>query len=193
MALTQGSKITASDMNALKTRVKAEMARRKYYNSLADYTGDFSAGAASVAAGNKALKSHFNETVGYINKIKATGISSDKIYAIKAASDALAVYEARAINASVNDCSAQCTGLCISQCSNTCTGGCSGGCNTTCTGGCNTTCTGGCSTGCSGSCTNGCSGCSGCGSGCKNNCADYCGGGGNGCQNSCTSGCANWS
>ena len=37
MALTTGSKMTASDINALKARVKAEMQRRKYTGSLTGY------------------------------------------------------------------------------------------------------------------------------------------------------------
>lgn len=46
MALTAGNPITSADIIALKNRVKAEMARRKYTGSLASYATDFSVSAA---------------------------------------------------------------------------------------------------------------------------------------------------
>ena len=151
-----------------------EMARRQYYGSLASYAGAFT---QSAAAGQLARISHFNETIGNINRIRSTGISSDLIYAFAAASNSLSIYENRAPTASVNDCSGYCTGLCISQCSTGCKNGCSGGCGS------------GCSSSCTGSCTNSCA--QWCGEGCDNYCATSCGGS-NGCRNSCTSGCAEW-
>ena len=48
MALTAGSIITASDFNALKTRVNSEMARRKYTGSLTGYNT-----SVTVSAGGK--------------------------------------------------------------------------------------------------------------------------------------------
>lgn len=49
MALTAGSIITASDFNALKTRVNNEMERRAYTGSLTSYNT-----SVSVASGGKA-------------------------------------------------------------------------------------------------------------------------------------------
>ena len=165
MALTQHSKIMSSDIIALKNRVKAEMARRKYYGSLASLNTNFSNSANS---GDQALLTHFNETIGHINYINATGISSDLIYAISAEASQLGVYENRGITSSTNDCTYLCRGLCVSKCDTTCSG---------CGSGCASTCSGNCSGWCEDSC--------------DNYCADSCGGS-NGCKNTCTSGCANW-
>ena len=58
MALTQGSQITASDINALKARVKAEMNRRKYDGSLTGYAGTSYDFTTVPAAGVKASAEH---------------------------------------------------------------------------------------------------------------------------------------
>lgn len=49
------------------------MARRKYQGSLAAYNTAFSVSANS---GYLAKIAHFNETVGNINRIKATGVTA---------------------------------------------------------------------------------------------------------------------
>ena len=166
MALSQNNPILSSDITNLKARVNREMARRQYYGSLANYNQNFT---NSANIGNSAKLTHFNETVGYINLIKATNISSDKIYDIAAAVTALGTYEARAADATVNDCSGYCTGLCISQCS---TAVCKSGCGSSCSN---------CSNDCSAWCRNSCD------LSCSNSC-----GGSHPCQQTCTSGCANW-
>ena len=137
MALTAGNAITASDMNALKSRVNAEMARRKYSDngvSLATWNRAFT--VTPVAGSTTAIISQFNETVGYINKIKSQGISTDFIYAIQAASTNLTNYANRPIYSNKTDCSSGCTGLCYTTCSstckNTCGEACYARCNTTC-------------------------------------------------------------
>lgn len=76
MAYTAGSNATSSDIKSLKTSVNAEMARRKYSASgpsLASYNDSFS----NPAEVRDTIKiEHFNKTVGYINKIKATGLTA---------------------------------------------------------------------------------------------------------------------
>ena len=159
MALSANHEVTSADITALKNRVKAEMARRKYSSngpSLASYKGDFSVGAGS---GDITKAAHYNETVGYISKIKAiSGLAAsvaagDIMYAIQAASTRLATDEAKGVHDNSTTCSSGCTGLCY----------------TTCSGGCRSGCTGGCSSGCSG-----CSNCGGCDWGCSNGCIDHC-------------------
>lgn len=190
MALTQNNPILASDINALKNRVKNEMARRNGVGSLAGYAGSW-----SVSSGTRADAKHYNETVGYIAKIKAvSGLASSVssgniIYAINAASTRLSSNEGYSKTANSTDCASSCTGLCYTQCTGGCRGctSCSGcsSCTGTCVGGC-TSCTScsGCS-GCSG-CSDACSGCTGCTScsGC-----DGCTGCGDSCQNWCNQAC----
>lgn len=175
MALTAGSLIESGDIISLKTRVKAEMARRNATGSLASFATNFT---DSASIGDLAKASHYNETVGYIAKIKTvTGLNDavnagDLIEAIDAAATRLTSNEAYSKTASSTDCASSCTGLCYNTCTGTCRGcsSCSGSC-TSCSG-----CSGGCTScsGCSGGCTS-CSGCSGC-SGCTNSCASWCGG-----------------
>lgn len=60
MALSQNNIITASDINALKDRVKAEMKRRKYTGSLTTYasaTYDYNSSTAP-ATGRSILAEH---------------------------------------------------------------------------------------------------------------------------------------
>lgn len=161
MSLQQGSAILSKDIIAFKTRVKAEMARRKYKDSLASYATDFTNPANK---NNLAKLSHFNETVGFINLIKATGIQSDAIKNISAADVALANYEDTPVTSASTDCTgSSCRGLCYTTCSGGCKSGCKNGCESSCTG----KCKGGCS-----SCSGGCAGT--CGAACSKTCADVC-------------------
>ena len=58
MSLNQGSTILASDIKALKARVKAEMLRRKYTNSVATYGGTSYDYTTTPAVGVRALVEH---------------------------------------------------------------------------------------------------------------------------------------
>lgn len=160
MGLGKENKVTASDINALKNRVKTEMGRRQYATptSLASYNGNFTTAAT---AGTKIVSSQFTQTVGYINYIKPTGVSSGKLYALSAAATALSTAEGFAVDANSASCDGgKCQGLCYTNCSSGCRNGCSTGC------------TGGCKSGCQGSCTATCR--SGCDNGCDNNCGYDC-------------------
>lgn len=187
MAYTTGSILSSNDIKDLKARVKAEMGRRKYTGSLESWATDFTYPAN---AGDIIKLEHFNETVGYINKIKDTGLTAERnklIYEIDAAVTRLASNEDRSLNhmtdSSGTDCASSCTGLCQTACS----GGCRG-CSGTCSGSC-TSCSG-CSGSCSGSCS-GCSGCSGSCSGSCSGCSGSCSGGCSGCGNACHGWCNN--
>lgn len=176
MGLSVHSTITSVDILELKARVKSEMARRKYKNSLSHLNTNFS---VSANVGDKAMMAHYNETVGYINLIQPTGVSNDLIRALDTASAIL--NNSRAVDITVNSESCaydQCRGACYTTCSE----GCRTGCSSSCGSGCASTCTG--------SCTNSCDGCgSGCGNYCygvNSNCV------GGGCAGNCTHECATW-
>ena len=154
------------------------MARRKFSSSgpaLSSYAGDFS---ASAAAGNTIKAAHYNETVGYISKIKAvTGLAEsvtagNLAYAINAASTRLSTDEAKGVQDNSTTCTSGCTGLCYTSCSggcrSTCTASCADDCSGGCKGGCSTGCQGGCKTGCNTTCSGGCNW------GCTNGCIDHC-------------------
>lgn len=162
MALTAGSIITASDFNALKTRVNSEMARRKYTGTLAGYNT-----SVTVSAGGKITVAQGDSVVDAVRAISTSGLpaspsSGGLIVSLNTLSTKLTDYASRALVGTNSGCASSCSGLC-QGCNNTCTGSCSGSCTGSCTG----SCSGGCS-GCGG--CGGCSGCSGCGSGCANGC-----------------------
>lgn len=154
MALTQGSAATASDINALKARVKAEMNRRCQNGSLTAYAGTAYNYTTTPAVGGLINVEHINKILTPMNAItnqtsygtsKAVG---DLITAPNILSTNLAVYEKQAMSkGSTSSCSSSCSGLCTTNCYNACT-----------------SCTS-CS-GCSG-CSGTCQGCSGCGDGCS--------------------------
>ena len=77
MALTQGQKALASDMIALKKRVKNEMNRRKYRNSLTSYGGTSYDYSTSPASGGKIMAEHINKIVIPLNQIKSTGLTDN--------------------------------------------------------------------------------------------------------------------
>lgn len=67
MALTKNDLATSVDIKDLKAKIKTEMGKRNYGDGpLGTYATDFSVRAN---AGDQIDDSHFNETVGYINKI----------------------------------------------------------------------------------------------------------------------------
>lgn len=130
MAYTAGNAMTDTDINNLKNRVKKEMARRKYSESLASYATNFSIAATD---GGAIKWEHFNETVGYINLISTvmTASRGDVCKAIQAAVDRLTNAEGRPINGpqtgpNGRDCTStyQCRGRCYGNCITACDGAC---------------------------------------------------------------------
>lgn len=201
MALTQGQKALASDMVALKKRVKDEMNRRKYRNSLVSYGGTDYDYSTSPASGGKIMAEHINKIVIPLNKIKSTGLTDNNqgtiIKALNIIDANLTTYETETQTGSSSCTDGVCSGLC-SGCIGTCSGSCGGcgGCGG-CSGcsGCGGACSSNCD-GCSGSCTGSCDGCRGCGpcTGCLGSCTgcgQNCGGCGHSCVGTCATSCYN--
>ena len=182
MALTEGNKMLASDITALKARVKAEMLRRNQTGSIATYGSSSYDFSSSASSGAPIKVEHQTKTIGLIDKIKNTGIAAATngsiAKAINTASTLLATYEGTPMTSGTSDCASSCTGLCYTNCTGSCKSGC-----TSCSG-CSGSCSGGCE-GCTATCANGCQG-SNCQGGCENSCIGSCSGG---CTGSCTRSC----
>ena len=191
MALSVGNVILASDFIAIKARVKAECARRKYNGSVASYAGSNYDYTVTPADDNVPLPEHFNKIIVPMNAMVNTGRTQTQSgFLVRAMNDintALTMLEAISETAASSGCKSSCTGLCQGTCTTGCTGctgTCSGGCGSGCTGSCknscdwtctrvcydncDSTCYGECATSCSGSCSGGCSA----------NCKGTCTGGG---------------
>ena len=180
MALSEGNVILASDFIAIKARVKAECARRKYNGSVESYAGSSYDYTVTPTDGNVPLPEHFNKIIVPMNAMVDTGRSQTQNgYLVRAMNDidsALTTLESIAETASSSGCKSSCTGLC----QGTCTTGCSG-CTGSCSGGCGGGCSGGCKNSCDWTCTRVCY--DNCESGCYGECATGCSGG-------CTGGCS---
>lgn len=155
MALSEGNVILASDFIAIKARVKAECARRKYNGSVEAYAGSSYDYTIIPQDGKVPLPEHFNKIIVPMNAMVNTGRSKTQNgYVVRAMNDidtALTKLEGIAETAKNGGCKSSCTGLC----QGTCTTGCSG-CSSTCTGSCSNSCGGGCGGNCSGSCYEAC-------------------------------------
>jgi hypothetical protein len=182
------AQMTAAQVIDLKAKIKAEMARRKYYGSLstnggynyavkdsavnyASSTYDFT---TTPSSGNAVLAEHGQKTVDLLLKIKDYGdlkkvVQNDPIP--NSFDAALITYVNNLAKESITGSSSSCRGACTGLCVGTCASGCSG-CSSTngssdsigsyCSG-CAATCGSGCTTGCGSGCTSGCTGqCSGC-------------------------------
>ena len=181
MALTEGNKILASDLVALKNRVNDELKRRCRKGSVASYAAEYT---NTPTSGGKALPSHINEIITPMSKINTPGVSTvstgNLINNIDALDTKLTLWESDTmVKNGNNSCSASCTGMCVDgcwgcsgcggSCSSSCGGDCEGGCS-----GCSGTCSGSC-TGCFNTCTNTCTGCGGYCGGCSGTCTITCG------------------
>ena len=189
MALSEGNVILASDFIAIKARVKAECARRKYNGSVESYSQSAYDYTVTPQDGNVPLPEHFNKIIIPMNAMVDTGRSQTQNgYLVRAMNDidsALTALESIAETAASSGCKASCTGLCQGTCTTGCGGTCSGsctGCTATCASNCSGTCRNSCGTQCGGNCTDDCTG------GCKGSCSTGCTGGCKGaCKGSCTS------
>ena len=195
MALTTGNPILASDLVAIKARVKAEMLRRNQVGSLTAYGGSSYDYTVTPTAGGKILPEHWNKLITPMNAMVNTGLSTvssgQKIPPLNTINTLLTQAEGYSITGNTTNCKSSCSGLCVGTCKTVCGGGCSGGCS----GGCTDSCTDNC-TGCTGDCKGGChktcktdcaKGCawtcnSNCSGGCKADCRMTCGKGVSGLQ-----------
>lgn len=150
MATTSGSLATATDFNAIRTRIIAEFNTTKRRNIGTNYQTP----AAAQSAGNTmnaANITNIAKNLYYVNSSTYTsnGISAGTKISIAAIDSALSTYEGKAKQGTNSGCKSGCIGLCQ---------GCSGGCQDSCTS-------------CSGRCGDGCYGCEG---GCTNACTAAC-------------------
>ena len=195
MALTKGSAISASDINALHTRVLNEIARRSKSGAVGSMSSWTSKAAytKTPAVGNAIQIEHANKIIEPVNAINTSGMTKvtagAAITNFSGLSAKLTTFETRSkqtnLTGSDHLCNASCTGLCSTgchtgcsscggSCSNNCSscgGNCSNDCNTTCSGDCNETCTNSCGQGCA-TCYTSCGG--DCKTGCFNDCARGC-------------------
>lgn len=203
MALSEGNVILASDFIAIKARVKAECARRKYNGSVASYAGSSYDYTVTPQDGKVPLPEHFNKIIVPMNAMVNTGRSQTQNgYLVRAMNDidtSLTKLEGIAATASNGGCKSSCTGLCQGTCTTGCGGTCSGTCSGTSSCSCGNNCSGVCSSNCAGTCKNSCgTQCSGsctddCTGGCKGGCSSGCTGGcKTGCKGSCTSSCSGY-
>lgn len=184
MPFNLNNPLLAEDYINLKSRVKAECARRKYNGSVEEYsTSEYDYTVIPEEDGIP-LPEHLNKIIIPLNAIKQTGISQTQEGSptrdISNAVTILDELEAIEQDASNSGCSASCTGLC----QGTCTGTCTNGCKTGCRGSCRGTCSGSCGYECSNDCTDVCAdSCQdSCGFDCGSQCVD-------GCKSGCKSGC----
>lgn len=170
--------ITAADFTALKERVKAECARRKYTGSVASYAGTAYDYSYPAAAGTIVRYEHYTKIAEPLTAIDGkvrtprTRINQADITEMDTALTALEKISLRATN---TGCAASCTGLCSTACSGSCSGTCRGSCGDDCGYDCTGGCDGSCGTSCATDCTTTCTGrCYGCGNVCGTECADSC-------------------
>jgi hypothetical protein len=139
--------VKADLINDLKTKIKAEMQRRKGYGDISAYGGtayDFT-NAASVD--KPVLAEHGEKTINLMYAVKDVGVT-------QAASGKLLPENAPTLTTLIGKMSTESMEGSTSSCRGACTGLCAG----SCIGGCN---------GCSGKCDSGCQGCTAsCGSSC---------------------------
>ena len=148
------SPMTASEINEIKNKVRAEMARRTGYGSLeeyADLTYDFS---IIPEQGKRILEEHGQKTSDLLleitdipnldkaiqNRYIPPGFNYQDLNSFV---DNLSMEK---MDGNSSSCRGACTGLCIGTCSSACSG-CSGECT-----GCMNECTGSCGASCEGEC-----------------------------------------
>ena len=189
------AQISASRVNELKARIKAECQRRAHSGSVSSYGGSSYDFSTIPAKGVKALQEHKVKNATPLNAINSSIITGAMINETLITEGTMASMEAfttilekrEITDHSGTDCSGGCTGMCYG-CVGTCYDACSGctGC-TSCTG-CTGTCEGTCSDSCWDYCNWGCQG--GCWSACDYDCSGVCSFNCTGCSGTCSGGCS---
>ena len=190
MALTQGSSITAADINQLKADIKAEVKRRIYYSNISSYGGSSYDYTTAPAAGGTINLEHQTKLAQQMRAVNTSSITvasqGDTATALSSQRTLVTNWKGYSISSSTTGCGSACTGLCSTNCGNSCsscTGSCVGGCGDGCT-----NCTGTCSLECQeDGCTGTCNGCTGCSASCKRDCTTGCTGG---CKTTCVGTCS---
>ena len=201
------SLLKSSDFKNLKTRMRAELSRRKYNNRV-DIYRDSASYAVQPTDGGVIYKEHYDKIVVDIERIRSVSSSPATITHRTTGSPSadaekhrvlefhpeeldarITLYESRDIlvrSAASNDCAQGCAGGCYTGCATSCTG-CTGSCTGGC-GGCGNTCYGECRDDCTAGCTGTCN--RRCADDCTGTCAETCSGTGiDSCADDCTGGC----
>lgn len=144
MALTAGSQVTYSNINALRTTVANERAsaRRGLNTSTYPLHNYSQGGTCNASAINEIINilNYINNTTTNFSTVSA-GSSLKAINQLKTAADTFAAKPKEGTN---SGCKSGCLGLC-QGCGTTCTGGCKDQCGSECVGsGCSSHCSGGC-------------------------------------------------
>lgn len=186
--------LTAAQVNQLREKTRAELARRGGFGSLAGFAGTEYDFETVPRPGGQVLAEHGQKTINPLLAVTDIpglvlvgeespegGVPSGKGDPIPKEFDEtllshVEVLAAEPMQGAQSSCRGACSGLCAGSCVGSCSG-CGASCSSSCSGcsGCGGSCTGcsGCS-GCGSSCAGGCSGCSGCGSGCSGGCGGGC-------------------
>ena len=172
MSLAIGNTPTATDIKALKAKVKKEMLRRNGKGSLAAYGGSAYDYTVVPAAGGKMLIEHANKIIVPMNAVRPSGFTEvkagDPTKSLEALEAKVIAYAAESMTGSTSSCSSSCSGLCTtgnsgSSSCGTCTDACTAQCQFSSSGSCT------CGSACQGSTEQ--SGCANC----KDGCTAYCG------------------
>ena len=144
MALTAGSQVTYTDINALKTTVQNERASARRGMNTTTYP------ISNFAQGGLCDKTAINRLINILNAINSTttgfstvsaGSALKAINKLKTAADTFA---AKPKAGTDSGCKSGCLGLC-QGCNTSCSGGCKTDCGSECEGnGCSSHCSGGC-------------------------------------------------
>ena len=116
--------ITASELNSLKTKIKNEMARRKYDGSLVDYSGSSYDFSTTPSSGNKILLEHGEKTINLMLKVQdvgnlrnvATGEKIPSSFDYDTLNSKVTAWASESLTGSSSSCRGACSGLCVGVC-----------------------------------------------------------------------------
>ena len=132
----------ASEITALKAKIKAECARRNGYGSLTSYAASNYDFSVAPTDGQVMLEEHGKKTIDILLAVKDVGdlhfVKKDEIVPASFTTDLSAYVDKLATEPSTSttsSCRGACTGLCLGTCHSACDG-CSSTCNgcSSCTG-----------------------------------------------------------
>lgn len=131
--------LTKAEIDTLKARIGAEVARRQYYGNI-DKSGESNAATAMIWNNTKkANAADANQIIKPLNLINDIGIENpvagEKIdnFSQYYINEKLGAFEkVTDVTSSSHGCGTMCTGLCSTTCGNGCGGGCNDNCSGTC-------------------------------------------------------------
>lgn len=142
--------VKADFINDLKTKVKAEMQRRKGYGDISSYGGKEYDFTSAASTDKPILSEHGEKTINIMYAIKDLDVAqAGPGRLLPENAPTLTALIGQMSTEAMEGTSSSCRGACAGLCAGTCTGGCNG-----CSGGCNTGCQG-CTASCGSSCASG--------------------------------------